>query len=346
MVLPILRAQENPSSPFLFGKLPFRPDFLRINATHPIAYEFDELLQHAISQFRTQEGWEARYDNAPAVDVCYTSRDQKWVFLGVIQPSRDLSGRRYPLVGGVAIPPQDLPAGLELVPIVCELYFKGLREYLTSVLDGTVEIQTSRQFLESEVAAWKSNGEDFPLAEQIVTQFMETQHPLVLEETLLKDDPDAGMLQSLLNIVFYRFFLRRFYSPSAIQIIELPLKPNPGEANLHACTWLSILSAISGKGRGCPGGFFITHAEACSRLLTAFGRLPEKTLLAALGGELPKDDRLDLWDEQKTWQANKHYAETAYAMERLLHDSTLRLTSLCIFLKELGQKMTETEEGN
>ena len=34
----------------LFGKLPDRPDFLRVNATHPVAFEVDCLIQAAMER--------------------------------------------------------------------------------------------------------------------------------------------------------------------------------------------------------------------------------------------------------------------------------------------------------
>jgi len=343
MVLPLLRAQESSSQPFLFGKLPSRPDFIRINATHPIAHEFDELLQNALGLFRGQEGWEERYDQASAMDVCYTSRDQKSVFLGVIRPSRDQSGRRYPLVAGLALPMPSVAFGRELIPIAYEVYFKGLREYLDKAvegLDGALEVQASRQFLESQALEGIPDVEGFTLAEQIVKQFTESHHPLALEASLVSSESRASLLQALLNIAFYRDFLRRFYNPSLMQFIDLPLKGAPGEASLHACAWLSILTAIIGDIHPTTGGFLLTHGLECSRLYVAFGRLPERTILAALGGEVRKEDRLDLWEEQKTWQAHKLYAETAYAMEHLLHDPAMQITALCVFLKRASEKIS------
>ena len=334
MALTLLRATESSIPPVVFGKLPNRPDFVRINATHPVATEFDELIQSVLEQYRTQEGWEERYDFAPVIDFCYPSRDQKWVFTGALLSSHDQSKRRYPFVAGAAFPAQVLGNERRLMPIACEVFFEGLREQLSNAIDNSVEAMACRQFLESQTAIWSSGATDLPLAAEIVGHFMDSHHPSVLET------PTHGPLaQALLNIAFYRDFLRRFYSPSALQVIELPLLGGRGEAALHASAWLSILSAISGTTEPWTGGFLLKQGRDSARLYASYGRMPEMALMIAMGGETREDARLNISSEQKTWQAHKLYAETAYAMERLLSDPALTLSSLLVFLGNAGQKI-------
>ena len=334
MALPLLRATETAIPAVVFGKLPNRPDFLRINATHPVARELDELIQNVLEQYRTQEGWEEHYDYAPVIDFCYPSKDQKWVFTGALLSSHDQSRRRYPLVAGAVFPAQILGNERRLMPIACEVFFEGLRDQLSNAIDNSMEATECRQFLESHAATWSTGATDFPLAGEIVKQFLDSNHPTVLEAPL-----GSPLPQALLNIAFYRDFLRRFYSPSALQVIELPLLGGRGEAALHASAWLSILSAISGTAEPWTGGFLLKQGRDSARLYAFHGRMPESALLTALGGTIREDARLNLVSEQKTWQAHKLYAETAYALERLLFDPALTLSSLLFFLGSAGQKI-------
>jgi type VI secretion system protein ImpM len=339
MALTLLRPQESSIPYVVFGKLPNRPDFVRINATHPVATEFDEFIQNVMEHFRTQEGWEERYDFASVIDFCYPTRDQKWLFTGALMSSCDQSKRRFPLVAGVAFPAQVIGGERRLMPIACEVFFEGLREQLSTAIDNSVEAMACRQYLESQTATWSIGANDIPLAGEIVKHFMDTQHPAILETLLAEKYPPGTLMQALLNIAFYRDFLRRFNNPAAIQVIELPLQGGRGEAALHACAWLSLLAAISGSTEPWHGGFLLKQGRDSARLYATFGRMPEKTLMVAMGGETRDDTRLNLHAEQKTWQSHRLYAETAYAMDRVLADPGLTLTNLQFFLKETGQKI-------
>jgi type VI secretion system protein ImpM len=334
MALTLLRTQESAIPYVVFGKLPNRADFVRINATHPVATEFDEFIQTVMEQFRTQENWEERYDFAPVIDFCYPTRDQKWVFIGALLSSCDQSKRRYPLVAGAAFPAQVLGAERRLMPIACEVFYEGLREQLSNAIDNSVEAMACRQFLESQTAAWGGGASDLPLAGEIVKQFMDVNNPYILETRLAEKFPPGTLMQALLNLAFYRDFLRRFSNPAAIQVIELPLQGGRGEAALHATAWLSLLSALSGSAEPWSGGFLLKQGRDNARLYATFGRMPEKTLLVAMGSETREDTRLNLRLEQKTGLSHKLYAETAYAMDRILSDPGLTLSNLLVFLRD------------
>jgi len=339
------RNQASPPQPVVFGKLPNRADFVRINVSHPLAHEFDLLTQSALEKFRLQEGWEERYDSNPMMDICYTSRDQKWLFLGGMVASRDQSGRRYPLVAGLVFLPQAVSGAQMLLPIAGEVFFEGLREQLANATENSVEAMGCHQFLESQALTWTQSASELELAGQIVKQFMDSRHPFVLGPALASAHQPGSVTQALLNLLFYRDFLRRFYSPSAIQLIEVPLQTGPGEAALHACAWLSLLSSLAGGPEVGLGGFLIRQGRGADRanLYFSLGPMPDKVLLSAMGGMTPEEGRLNLGSEQKTWQAHKLYAETAYAMDRFINDPAVTLTSLSGFTRELSQKIANAK---
>lgn len=339
MPLTLLRAPESTVPYVVFGKLPNRADFVRINATHPAATEFDEFIQNTLEQFRTQVDWEERYDFAPVIDFCYPTRDQRWAFVGALLSSCDQTRRRYPLVAALVLPASSLGSERRLLPIAGEVFFEGLREQLSTAIDNSVEAMACRQFLEGHAALWSTGTDDLPLAGEIVKQFMDTHHPSILEGQLAAEHPGSTLLQALLNIAFYRDFLRRFNNPAAIQVLDLPLRGARGEAALHASAWLTLLAALSGAQEPWNGGFLLRQGRDSARLFATFGRMPEKALLLAMGGTTREDTRLNLADEQKTWQAHKLYAETAYALDRVLSDPDLNLSQMFAFLKDASQKI-------
>jgi len=342
MVVTLPRAQESTVQAVIFGKLPSRSDFMRTNATHPVAQELDELIQNALEQCRLQEGWEARYDSCPMLDICYTSRDRRWTFLGVLRTSRDQSGRRYPLVGGLAFPSHALAGERSLVPIACEVFFEGLREQLDLAVSPSAEEHSCRGFLESQAGVWASaSASDLRLAAEIIGHFLDTQHPSILEASLRESEPAGSIPQALLNLIFFRDFLRRFGAIGGVQTLELPLQNGSGVTPLHACAWLALIAAIHGTESPWPGSFLLKHGpgDTRARLFASFGQMPDRAILAALGGGPDEGGGLDLASEQKTWVAHRLYPETAYALDRIVANPILALSGLISFIKETQKKI-------
>jgi type VI secretion system protein ImpM len=344
MVVNALRAPGSQIQPLVFGKLPHRSDFVRINATHPVALEFDDLVQTAMQLCRAQAGWEDRYDRATMSDFCYRSRDRRWIFLGALAPSQDESGRRYPLMAGAAFPAQALGGDPSLLPLACEVFYEGLREQLSSAVENSVEGLACRQFLESQARLWAGETSDLQLAEEILRPFMERQHPSDLEAAMAGHGPTGTLAQALLNITFYRDFLRRFNVPSNLQMLTLPLTGSRGVAALHASAWLHLLGAMCSPDEPRLGGYLLQPGKPGERahLHACLGPLPFRGLLPALGGELSEDCRLDLYSEIRPWQSHKLYAEIAYAMDRLLADTGVALSNLSGFLREVCVKVTQS----
>lgn len=338
MPLPLSRAFETSVAPVVFGKLPHRPDFIRVNATHPAAAEFDEQLQAALGHLCSQPGWEEGYDGAPATLFCCPSKDQRWVFAGAWKNSQDQSMRRYPLVAGAVFPAARLGNDRRLVPIACEVFFEGLREQLENALDNSVEALACRQFLEGQAAAWNHDLADLPLAVEIVQRFMDRHPPSVLETPQAEANPERLALR-LMNTTFYRDFRRRFPAPSSAQVLVLPLAGGPGEAPLQASAWLTLLTAVAGDQEPWTGGFLVRQDPGGAALHASFGPMPGQALVLAMGGQVPADACLDLTHEQEAWKSNARYAETAYALERFLASPTATLSGLADFLRDTGRKI-------
>src|SRR6476469_11006251 len=105
MVLPFKRAEAGAAATYtLYGKLRNRADFVRVNADHATVTEFDDLIQRTFERLSVEQGWEQSYDSGAPVEFQYVSRDARHTFIGVLTPSSDQAGRRYPLVAGAIIP--------------------------------------------------------------------------------------------------------------------------------------------------------------------------------------------------------------------------------------------------
>ncbi len=336
-MLPFLKLREEAISYAIVGKLPNRPDFVRINATHPVVYEFDELIQSAMTQLLNESDNELRYLRT-VTDFYYTSRDQQWVFMGVLMGSRDLSGRRFPFFAGSIIPSAQIAAEAALTPISHEIYFDELRRQIANAIDNAVEAISCQAYLHTQCNLESGGTVDFALARDLVERFSTSQTVSRLSQVLALDTKPAALDQALLNIACYGDFLSRFENPATLQEVVLPLPPETGEGTLVAAEWLSLLMAAWGL-PAWRGSYFIRRDADSAWLAASYGRIPERFMSWIVGGSINDSVRLNLATEEEAWRAHIYYAETAYALGRLLSDPGASMLALREALIEIGHKL-------
>lgn len=97
----------------LFGKMPRHGDFVRLGLPAEFVTPWDAWASRAIADARAAlapEEWEARWAAAPAWRfrlapvVC-----GPWLWAGVVAPSEDMVGRRFPLVVASSLVDHDPP---------------------------------------------------------------------------------------------------------------------------------------------------------------------------------------------------------------------------------------------
>ncbi len=342
MALSFLKPQELTASFIAFGKLPCQPDFIRIQTGHPMAQELDDWIQAALASMGELEGWEAAYDASPAADLFYTSRDGRWQFHGTLLPSFDRSGRRFPILAGAALPSQGLASRLPVIPLAREAFLAALRAQLHAY-GCTVEPELGcREFLELGELPWTVDAAEWDLADGILRKVLLEETPSAFATYLQRMRMPSSLHQAILNMAFYRDFLKRFPAPTPAQLIRLPLGTGPGETALHASLWVSILAAldlVDGREREC---LLITHSAPTAYLHVSFGRSLTRLISSALGIPPQPDAFLDLTHPHATWQSHRLYAPSAYALDRLVEDPDLTLAHLLTFLVDLRQKIALT----
>ena len=332
----------NASSFTLFGKLPNRADFVRVNANHPAALEFDSLVQHALERFSGEALSSSASPRSP-VDFQYLSRDQRHLMIGVLTPSSDLAGRRYPLVAARIMPYDDVAGHLTVLPIAYEVFLDGLREQVINAVENSVEALSCRQFLETSLRTYESGNDDLQLASSVVERFMSQQPARRIANLLVDSDHPATLQQALLNIAFYQAYLRRFDNRATNQLFLLPLSGSKGEQALMASTWQSILSALWGE-TGADSVWRCSHVVLrrpgqAPQLLVSVGRLPDSFASVMLGAEAVRPMLLDLGAANDAWTSHRMYAEVSYALGRFLADPDYRIAELCGFLGDMSRQL-------
>lgn len=345
LALPFNRTETPLAASYtLFGKLPNRADFVRVNANHPVALEFDGLIQRAAERMAGEPGTDAGCASPSGpVDFQYVSHDQRYIMLGVLMPSRDQAGRRYPLVAAAILPGEAVDGYWPVSPIAYEVFFDGLREQVANAVDNSVEALSCRQFLETSLRTYEAADDDLALARSVVERFMSIEPARRMADLLAAAPCPASLQQALLNVAFYQAYLRRFDNRASNQLFLFPLSGNKGEQGLMASSWLSMLSALwTATDLGLPwrGSYlFIRRPGEGAQLVASVGRLPDSFSSVMLGAAIERPMLLDLGAEHDAWKSHRMYAESAYALGRILADPDCRLSMLCSFLGDMSRQL-------
>lgn len=347
LVLPFKRTEtELAASYTLFGKLPNRADFVRINASHPAVVEFDGLIQRAIEQAANGPAKSETSALTAPIDFQYVSRDERHVLAGVLMPSQDQSGRRYPLVAAAILPCQSIDGYLPVSPIAYEVFFDGLRDQVINAVENSVEALSCRQFLENSLRVYDSADDDLQLASSVVDRFMSVETVRRMDDLLVSGPCPASLQQTLLNVAFYQAYLQRFDNRSTNQLILLPLSAHKGEQGLIASSWLALVSALwttNRLGLAWRGSYlFVRRPGMAAQLVASVGSIPDSFGTVMLGGEIEPSMLLDLGVEHDAWTSHRMYAQASYALGRVLADPGCQLSTLCSFLRDMSRQL----EGN
>ncbi|SNS32517.1 type VI secretion system protein ImpM [Noviherbaspirillum humi] len=331
----------------IYGKSPRHADFIRVNAEHPALLELDRLLQAAVEDSCSDSL--SRY--AAPCWFQFATADRRHALLGVLAPSVDQAGRRYPLLAALTLP-APIVAGMACISSVAlEIFAAGLLQQFEQgsgqgiAAAPAFDVFACRQYLESSLQAADTLG-DAVLAESVLARYMESTSTRyfggLLDDHIGSRD---ALAQALLNLLFYRAFLRRFPGQEAHQSIMLPLPPDRGEQVLAASAWLRLLEAIrQGNDDDLPWlATFLIKQESSSRflLMTGFHGADRRLLAQALQPALNDAHRLDLGSRQEAWCRHPLYAEVAYALDRLLADPACSLKRLAWFLADVSAKLDD-----
>lgn len=332
------RTQETAASYCIFGKLPRRADFIRINATHPAAAQLDHLLADSISLLSPDMEAVARYRAMPSSCFVLRSRDQDWLSLGVIQPSHDESGRNYPLVAVTQLPASLALPPLAVLLLTCELFFSGLKDQLASAIDNAVEMVACRQFLEAQSLFGVASSDDVALAEQLLSRHLAIT-PARQLDTLVAHQPGHTLEATLLAFIFHSQLQHRFRDSLYAQTYLLPLPATDGEDMLAAATWLSLYQVAAGA-HGTDDAQCLLINRPDGRFLALQPRSPDAHIVAQCWGE-PLDERfvVDISDEQAPWRRHQSYVEASYILGRRLNDPGLSVAQLRDLVASLARSI-------
>ncbi|GIV60304.1 type VI secretion system-associated protein TagF [Rhodocaloribacter litoris] len=132
--------QTLPTTIAYFGKLPTHGDFVQRNAGGAALRALDAWLQKGLYVARRQLGarFEATYDAMPPFAFRYHTGDG--LLVGVIHPSRDRVGRRYPFMVAFEVPEAEAgPAPVPETPLRYAAFFERAAQLARRAAGGDLE---------------------------------------------------------------------------------------------------------------------------------------------------------------------------------------------------------------
>ncbi|OWY37112.1 type VI secretion-associated protein [Xenophilus sp. AP218F] len=332
------RPPDTPPQYCIFGKLPRRGDFVRVNATHPAAMHLDQLLAGSLQIAAGDAEAAARYRETPPTSFVLRSKDARWLSIGIVQPSHDEGGRNYPLVAASLAPAESTVPSLAILLLANELFFSGLREQLRSAMDNSVEMVACRQYLEEQLAFGTSSSADIELAQQLLERHLAATPARLLDESLAA--AGMGSLEAvLLAFLFHHRLLRKFGDAVPAQTYLLPLPCREGEDVLTAVTWLALYqAATAGSGSECEQFMILRRKEGYFLSLLP-GALTEQIATQCWGATLDPKFIVDIWDERAPWRSHQSHAEAAYILGRQMNDPALSIAQLRGVMESLSRSV-------
>lgn len=247
----------------LFGKTPMYADFIRVNAGSPAARAWDEWLNRSLAEMRRLEGedWEVIFDAAaPLQFVGRPSHDHRQILAGHIHPSRDASGRRFPLTIFCELQLDRLGRGIQVLPFALKRFLESAAE----VARGASERDLDSSAIRSMSSLVPENPVELgrAMADHLREITMESFWSGLFGST---DDPRKYL--SIKNI-FGILAPLRGYDPQRLSMgLRFPGTPleSPIPPGLSMATWASLSRAVIGDESMSASWIFWRSASAIQR---------------------------------------------------------------------------------
>lgn len=279
------------SRPFIVGKLSARGDFVSLGAAGAIQQELDAFLTDSVEWATERRGnaWHDGYEHSGIQAFVFGARGERGGASycgGVLAPSRDAAGRRFPLcVAFPFAPSAGLAAAPETAPLVLESYWHAASELLLQVLHDPAPD------LEQRLDALRVVDE--PLIEESVGSYAQWTHDLPQEElwSLLVPDGAPERIADLLYLVTETVRpCRNMERPATPLSLRLPLGAAGGAA---LCFWLDWVRSIA-RWRATIPTFFWSHDGNAGTAVVCLGVSPKSTLCELWAPTGERDEICDL----------------------------------------------------
>ena len=328
----------------LFGKLPGRADFVRVNASLPACEELDEALHGAMGVLASAPAWQEHYDRLPVVDIFWASERSGTAFLGSAIPSQDASGRRYPLVAGLVLDLQEARRYGPSLPLAGELLLNQVRHNLQAAVTGGPELGQLMDHLEAQASGKGHDLLDAEVAHEIHQRYFSREAWTELGRAPSAEAPEAALRNTLLHLLFHTHTPPRELGMDQ-RYASLPLTVEPGRTALHLVGWLDLLQRLSGSSARAWNRRWLVRRNAQRPRLLAHPGAPAARQLAGMLLEDPAPDlQLDALGSTMAWHHHPLYPEISYRLDRFMESKGRSMMDLLDFMEETSREFSSSNQ--
>lgn len=283
--------------PGVFGKHPTRGDFLAAGNRGPEFTSFDAFLTHNIEWAEAKAGpqWVDAYNAGSVQAFVYrpSSPSRAAALVGVMAPSFDRAGRRFPLT--VAVPlsaPQSLLAAPEILPLVLEPIWQSTSERLSSYTSNP------NAPIEIEQLPFDDMRCDFDETSSSYASWTRTLPARELWALIFGVDRPVDPARVLSHVSSTVATCRGIERPTSSLALRLPLGAAGGAA---LCFWLDWVCRIA-RWKATIPSFFWSHNGREGAVVIALGSPPHCTLAELWNATGSRDQICDV--ATMPWQMN------------------------------------------
>jgi len=257
----------------VFGKVPWREEYLRVGAQGEAFGRFDAWLTEGVewAAARAGEGWGGAYVRGGIHAFAFRPPDAgDWLVAGAIAPSSDGAGRAFPLVVATRVAVTfELGRSPEALPLLLE----GLWQHASEVVEQ-VKAAQAVEWVEKLVASYQGSGST---AADALASYEDWARALPLAElwTLvygsLARSESAAALRILFDALRPCVGIER---PKTPLTLRLPLGAVGGAA---VCFWIELVRRAARWSATLPS-FFWSHDGTSGAMLLHLGDPPRSTL--------------------------------------------------------------------
>ena len=324
----------------IFGKVPSRTDFLAVQASHPTVKDLDRLVQGVMTVMAGSHEWKQHFDAIPAVDLLWRSPTGADVFVGVLLPSQDAAGRRYPLLGGLVLPGDEAARYGPLLLLGAELLCSRLRDLLRLAREDVAGLAELRDYLAEQASKKGMDLLEPALLEEIYNKFINEEGVLELGRPAGETSPATVLRRTVLHLLFTRNQGLEGREEEKKYLV-FPLSLEPGKSMLHASVWMDLLALLVDPSSRCPWGqnalFHPMDGAPC--LFMHPGRPSALAGSGMLGGKRLQWNHFNLQSGTGALHLHPLYPEISTQMDRFLTSPTHKIVDLKRFVGETVRQL-------